>query len=319
MKIFYDGISLMDTDYFDNRSFFKITLENLNYFSIYMESIDNIRYSYAMDNTHTLIHKQLGTTVKTTFHDGINKLFEASSDGYIFSNFDKLFINVILEQDNFSVFRNTTIKLDLLLLQQKFSYLNVNELSLKLANTIFKLFSYKSEKYGFKNHFKISTDIIKRLYIDDSEVNINQLEFDNLKDYILESRNIKIQISDQFLSHLLHEYSNFINNNIEKPYTSIQAIRLVNILQFNRFSQIKDNTAKMRINLMTVDEIRPLSYCRKLPAKKSAIESLLGEIEEKEPFKLINHYSYANKCFNIELTPVSQQEKYLFLASIYSL
>lgn len=73
--------------------FFKITVENPDYYSIYMESIDKIKYNYGIDNKHTLVQKQLGATIKTTFIDTLTKIYEADEfDTSIFSDFDKMFI-----------------------------------------------------------------------------------------------------------------------------------------------------------------------------------------------------------------------------------
>lgn len=259
----------MDTNYFSDRNFFKITVENPDYYSIYMESIDKIKYNYGIDNKHTLVQKQLGATIKTTFIDTLTKIYEA------------------------------------------------DEFSRKLSNTLLKFVSYKSEKYGNKNYYRINTEIIKRFYIDDFEISANQLEIDNLKDYILQSHKIKFQISDQFISHILYGYSNFINGNMVRLYKNIQAIRLVNILQFNRFNQIKEKSPKVKINLENQTEMRPLTFCRKLSTKKNDIEDLIKEVKEKETIRIIKDYSYSNKCFNIELIPISEKEKALFLASIH--
>ena len=318
MKAFYDEISLMDTNYFSDRNFFKITVENPDYYSIYMESIDKIKYNYGIDNKHTLVQKQLGATIKTTFIDTLTKIYEADEfDTSIFSDFDKMFIKNMFEQNNYNIFRNTCVELDLLELQGYFKYLHQNEFSLKLSNTLLKFVSYKSEKYGNKNYYRINTEIIKRFYIDDFEISANQLEIDNLKDYILQSHKIKFQISDQFISHILYGYSNFINGNMVRLYKNIQAIRLVNILQFNRFNQIKEKSPKVKINLENQTEMRPLTFCRKLSTKKNDIEDLIKEVKEKETIRIIKDYSYSNKCFNIELIPISEKEKALFLASIH--
>lgn len=63
--------------------------------------------------------------------------------------------------------------------------------------------------------------------------------------------------------------------------------------------------------------MRPLTFCRKLSTKKNDIEDLIKEVKEKETIRIIKDYSYSNKCFNIELIPISEKEKALFLASIH--
>lgn len=317
MKKFYDEILLMNTDYFTDKDSLKVTIENPDYFSIYMESMDEFKYNYAINGRHTLVEKQKDITFKTTFIDTFTNVYEADElDISIFSSNEIILIGFIFENNNFNIFKNASVEFSITKLKEILNNLPTDELPLEVIHMLLKLYSYRSEKYLNENHFEISTKIIEKLYIDDSEVEINHLGMDDLNSIIYGHSKIMIQISDQFISHIIHRYSNFINGNMMKLYKSRQAILLVNILQFNRFSQIEDERPNIRIDLMNQTEMRPLNFCNKLSVNKVEMENLLSQIKENESYPLIKKYSYSNNYFDIELMPISEEEKNLFNNSI---